>query len=76
MRTAPIGLLRWANPQRCRSEAVLSALPTHSQPMAMAGAVAMAAATAWIVARPGSAWQPAEFLRAVQSEVAGLEPEG
>ena len=73
MRAAPIGLLRWNDPARLRSEAVLSALPTHREPMAVAGAVAMAAATAWLLTRQGYDWAPEEFVVAVQRAIAGIE---
>jgi len=73
MRSAPIGLLRWNDPARLRSEAILSALPTHREPMAIAGAVAMAAATAWLLTRQGYDWTPEEFIAAVQRAIAGIE---
>jgi poly(ADP-ribose) glycohydrolase ARH3 len=74
MRAAPIGLLRWNDPSRLRAEAVLSALPTHRQPMGVAGAVAMAAATAWLLRRQTGGWTTHEFIAAVQEAIAGLEP--
>ena len=74
MRAAPIGLLRWNDPGRFRTEAVLSALPTHRQPMGVAGAVAMAAATAWLLTREAGEWDAHEFIAAVQAATAGLEP--
>jgi len=73
MRSAPIGLLRWNDPARLRDEAMLSALPTHREPMAVAGAVAMAAATAWLLTRQGDDWTPEEFVAAVQRAIAGIE---
>lgn len=73
MRSAPIGLLYWNNPARLRSEATLSALPTHRDPMAVAGAVAMAAATAWLLTRQGDGWTPGDFIGAVQRAIAGIE---
>lgn len=75
MRAAPIGLLRWDDPVRLRAEAVLSALPTHRQPMGVAGAVAMAAATAWLLRRQPGSWTADAFIQAVQASIAGLEPE-
>jgi hypothetical protein len=36
LRAAPIGLVRWTDPARLRTEAVLSALPTHREPMGVA----------------------------------------
>jgi ADP-ribosylglycohydrolase len=74
MRAAPIGLLRWNDPGRLRTEAVLSALPTHRQPMGVAGAMAMAAATAWLLTREAGDWDAHEFIAAVQAAIAGLEP--
>jgi len=73
MRAAPIGLLRWNDPERLRSEAILSALPTHRAPMAVAGAVAMAAATAWLLTRQAHDWTPDDFIAAIQRAIAGIE---
>jgi ADP-ribosylglycohydrolase len=73
MRAAPIGLVRWNDPERLRREAILSAMPTHREPMAVAGAVAMAAATAWLLTRQGHDWTPEEFVTAVQRAIAGIE---
>lgn len=73
MRAAPIGLLRWNDPERLRREAILSARPTHREPMAVAGAVAMAAATAWLLTRQGNDWMPDDFVAAVQRAIAGIE---
>ena len=72
MRAAPIGLLRWNDLGRLRDEAMLSALPTHREPMAVAGAVAMAAATAWLLTQ-GDDWTPEELVAAVQRAIAGIE---
>ena len=74
VRAAPIGLLRWNDPVRLRHEAVLSALPTHRHPMGVAGAVAMAAAVAWLLAQRPGAWGAEAFVAAVQQAIAGLEP--
>jgi ADP-ribosylglycohydrolase len=74
MRAAPIGLLRWNDPGQLRAEAVLSALPTHRQPMGVAGAVTMAAATPWLLTRQTGGWTAHEFIAAVQAAIAGLEP--
>ena len=73
MRAAPIGLLRWNDPERLRREAIRSALPTHRAPMAVAGAVAMAAATAWLLTRQANAWTPEDFIAAIQRAIAGIE---
>jgi len=75
VRAAPIGLLRWQQPEMLRHEAILSALPTHRQPTAVAGAVAMAAAVGWLVSARPSDWSPPEFVRAVQRSIDGLERE-
>lgn len=75
MRSAPIGLLRWNDPERLRSEAILSALLTHRELMAVAGAVAMAAATAWLLTRQGDDWAPEDFTLAVQRAIAAIETE-
>ena len=74
MRAAPVGLAFWDDPERLRADAVLSALPTHRAPMAVAGAVAMAAATAFLVARRPGEWTVLEFLSTVRAAIAGLEP--
>jgi ADP-ribosylglycohydrolase len=73
MRAAPIGLAWWYDPPRLRAEAILSALPTHRSPMAVAGAVAIAAATAWLLTCDPAAWSPEEFIAAIQSAIAGME---
>src|SRR5205085_11389313 len=70
---APVGLLRWNDPARLRAEAVLSSLPTHREPMGVAGAVAMAAATAFVVARQLREWTAEELVVAIQHAIAGLE---
>ncbi|HUS13528.1 MAG TPA: ADP-ribosylglycohydrolase family protein [Chloroflexia bacterium] len=74
MRAAPIGLFRAADPLLLRTEAVLSALPTHRAPMAVAGAVAMAAAVGWLLHRQPGTWTVAEFIAAVQQAIGGIEP--
>jgi ADP-ribosylglycohydrolase len=73
-RAAPIGLARWNDPARLRAEAILSTLPTPCEPMGVAGAVAMAAATAFVVARQPDAWTVEELITAIQRAIAGLEP--
>lgn len=75
MRSAPVGLVRSLQSQLLRLEATLSAIPTHSAPMAIAGAVAMASAVAFLVARDLEAWGPEELVRHVQTAIDGLEPE-
>ena len=73
-RAAPIGLVRWNDPARLRTEAILSTLPTPCEPMGVAGAVAMAAATAFVVARQPDEWTVEELVTAIQGAIAGLEP--
>ena len=73
-RAAPIGLVRWNDPARLRTEAILSTLPTPCEPMGVAGAVAMAAATAFVVARQPDEWTVEELITAIQRAIAGLEP--
>ena len=73
MRAAPVGLLYWDDPARLRVESILSALPTHRQPMGVAGAVAMASATAWLLTRGAGVWEAHEFIAAVQAAIAGIE---
>ena len=75
MRAAPIGLLRRANAGQLRAEAVLSALPTHRNPMGVAGAVAMAAATAWLLGCHPGKWTPSALVAAIQAAIVGLETE-
>ena len=75
MRAAPIGLLRHANAGQLRGEAVLSALPTHRNPMGVAGAVAMAAATAWLLGCHPGKWTPSALVAAIQAAIVGLETE-
>lgn len=74
MRSAPIGLLRWDDPLLSRAESILSALPTHRTPMAVAGAVAVAAATAFLAARTSNHWTVEEFIVSVQRSIVGIEP--
>lgn len=74
MRSAPVGLVYWNNAFQRRTAATLTALPTHRQPMAVAGAVAMAAATAWLLTRRPGVWSSDEFIAAVQAAIVGLEP--
>jgi len=74
MRVAPVGLLRWNDHARLHTEAVLSALPTHRQPMGVAGAVAMASATAWLIGRRPAELTAVELIAAIQAAIAGLEP--
>jgi ADP-ribosyl-[dinitrogen reductase] hydrolase len=73
-RAAPIGLARWNDPARQRAEAILSTLPTPCEPIGVAGAVAMAAATAFVVARQPDAWTVEELITAIQRAITGLEP--
>lgn len=74
MRAAPVGLLHFRDPIRLRAEATLSALPTHRAPTAVASAVAMAAATAWLVRQKSDAWEAGDLIAAIQSAIAGMEP--
>jgi ADP-ribosylglycohydrolase len=73
-RAAPIGLFRCHDPGLLRTEAVLAALPTHRLPLAVAGAVAMAAATAWLVAQDPAYWTAQAFIQAVRAAIKGIEP--
>jgi ADP-ribosylglycohydrolase len=72
-RAAPIGLVRWNDPARLWTEAILSTLPTPCEPKAVAGAVAVAGATAFVVARQPDEWTAEEFITAIQGAIAGLE---
>jgi ADP-ribosylglycohydrolase len=72
-RAAPIGLVRWNDPARLRTEAILSTLPTPCEPMGVAGAVAMAAATAFVVAQQPDEWTVEELITTIQGAIAGLE---
>ncbi len=74
MRSAPIGLFRYHNLGLLRTEATLVALPTHRLPLAVAGAVGMAAATGWLVSQEPGHWTARDFVRAVQAAIAGIEP--
>lgn len=72
MRASPIGL-RWPHDlERLRHEAVLSALPTHTDPAAVAGAVAVAAGVAFLIIRSGSL-DPGAFLSHIEDATRGLE---
>jgi ADP-ribosylglycohydrolase len=74
MRSAPVGLARWNDPLLLRAEAILSALPTHRNPMGVAGAVAMAAGIAFLLTREADKWTPQELVAEMQAAIAGLEP--
>lgn len=79
MRAAPVGL-RWAmaaEPTQLLRDAVLSALPTHTHPVGVAGAVVIAAGVAWCVrtALAGQRCEPEAFVDFVCAAIQGLEPE-
>jgi ADP-ribosylglycohydrolase len=74
VRAAPIGLFRYHNLGLLRTEAMLASLPTHRLPLAVAGAVAMAAATGWLVTQAPGHWTARGFVQAVQAAIAGIEP--
>ncbi|MDB5075337.1 MAG: ADP-ribosylation/Crystallin [Chloroflexi bacterium] len=74
-RAAPIGLLRFRQRDLLRREARLSAIPTQSEPMGIAGAVAMATATAWLLTREPGHWTVDGFIGAVQAAIKGIEQE-
>jgi Ca-activated chloride channel homolog len=79
VRAAPVGLAHGleASPLALRQQAVLSALPTHAHPQAVAGAVALAAGVAWLLrAIAGGAEQvdAAALARFTAEAVAGIEP--
>ena len=73
MRSAPIGLLRYRQAGLLRYESMLSSLPTHRHPMALAGAVAMAAATAWLVNLPADGWSVDGFVAIVRDAIHDIE---
>lgn len=79
MRAAPVGLIHALDeePGALVQDAILSALPTHTHPVGVAGAVAIAAGVAWCARRAGSAapFDQTDFLRFVDSAIADLEPE-
>lgn len=80
MRAAPIGLARALEPSRASliHDATRSALPTHTHPVGVAGAVAIAAGVAWCIQRaPESlaSFDTLGFVQAVTDAIAGLEPE-
>ncbi len=75
MRVAPIGLLRWNNPALLRAEAVLSSLPTHRQAMGIAGAIAAATATAYVVACPVTDFDAHALVSAMREAISGIETE-
>jgi ADP-ribosyl-[dinitrogen reductase] hydrolase len=75
VRAAPIGLLRFRQRDLLRREARISAILTHSEPMAVAGAVAMATATAWLLTREPGSWTVDGFIGAVQAAIKGVEQE-
>lgn len=69
MRVAPVGLLRHDDVALLRTEAALSALPTHRDPMAVSSAILMAYATAWAYTLPAV---PASRERAAEELAAAL----
>jgi ADP-ribosylglycohydrolase len=79
MRAAPIGLLHAFDPTAAGlvQDAVLSAVPTHTHPVGVAGAVALAAGVAWCIRirLAGATLDVDEFIEFVCAAVAGIEPE-
>ncbi|HEY7984740.1 MAG TPA: ADP-ribosylglycohydrolase family protein, partial [Ktedonobacterales bacterium] len=78
VRAAPVGLVHAlaASPLALRQQAVLSALPTHAAPSAVAGAVALAAGVAWLlreVARGAEQVDAAALAGFVTDAIAGME---
>jgi len=77
MRVAPIAIVHAFDPDpaACIRDAVISALPTHTHPVGVAAAVAMAAAVAWVM-RASPADQPLDpdrCLAFVTDAIVGLE---
>jgi ADP-ribosylglycohydrolase len=65
MRAAPIGLVHRCRPDRLRRDAALSALPTHRDPVAVAGAISHAFIVAWCLHRTSGADDPCAVVDAL-----------
>ena len=76
MRVAPIGLAFPHDHGRLRDEAALSAVVTHSSPMAVAGAVVQALAVALAVRAPSGDLDPDAFVAALVAGTADLHDPG
>jgi ADP-ribosyl-[dinitrogen reductase] hydrolase len=74
MRVAPIALLRWNDPVLRRCEAMLSALPTHHDPLAAASTVVMAEAISWLLVCDPDAFDPDAFIGHLVKGLDGLAP--
>lgn len=80
MRAAPVGLAWALAPDAVGlvRDAILSALPTHTHPVGVAGAVVIAAGVAWCVRerlRGATQLDPGAFLAFVTGAITGMEPE-
>jgi ADP-ribosyl-[dinitrogen reductase] hydrolase len=72
MRVAPIALLRWNDPVLRRCEAMLSALPTHHDALAVASTVVMAEAVSWLLVCDPDAFDHDAFIGHLVDGLDGL----
>lgn len=74
MRVAPIGLYRHGNLEVLKAEAITSSLITHTDPRALAGAVAAACGVALLVSRSGPL-DPRAWLAEIEEHVSEVDGE-
>jgi len=75
MRVSPIGLVHRSDPDALRTEAAISAVPTHRDPVAVSGAVVHAFAVAWCSHRAGGI-DPDAFVDAIGRCLIGVHDPG
>jgi ADP-ribosylglycohydrolase len=76
MRAAPIGLLHALDPDGIRRDGALSAVVTHADPMAAAGAVAQAFGVAYCLHQTASEFDADDFTRALAAALEGVPDPG
>lgn len=73
MRVSPIGLWNFDRPKRIAPDARISSLVTHRHPSAIAGAIAVATAVAYVLNH--TEIQAADFLKTVSASIIGEDAE-
>lgn len=76
MRAGPVGLAFAADPDRLRRAASLSAVVTHTGPMAVVGAVAQAGAVALALHTPPGSLDPPGFVKSLADFIEDLHDPG
>jgi ADP-ribosylglycohydrolase len=75
MRSAPIGLFRWSDPEALVRDAEIVSSITHKDPRALAGAAAVSAAVAFNVTSNPARFDGGAFLAAVAGAASHSSPE-